>query len=283
MNISIITINFNNASGLKCTIESVIHQTSSDYEYIVIDGGSTDGSVDVIKQYESKIHYWVSEPDNGIYNAMNKGVCKANGDYCIFMNSGDCFADDRVLEDVLKIGLKTDVVTGGVVFGPDNAFYGPKSVTLKHFFTKSLAHQASFIKTTVLREIPYDESLKIVSDWKFFIDAIVINKHSYSPINRLIAVNEPAGRGTDRELSDYEHNLVLHSILPECAFEDYDILINGASDYDRFYDCVKHSHFCKLIYVLNCGLVKLLTCLQKNSWTKEYKLNPKNFNDSFRG
>jgi len=283
MKLSIITINFNNASGLKCTFESVIHQTSSDYEYIVIDGGSSDGSVDVIKQYESKIHYWVSEPDNGIYNAMNKGVSKANSDYCIFMNSGDCFADDRVLEDVLKIGLTTDVVTGGVVFGPDNTFYGPKRVTLKHFFTKSLAHQASFIKTSVLREIPYDENLKIVSDWKFFIDAIVINKHSYSPVNRLIAINEPAGRGSDKRLSEYEHNLVLHSILPECAFEDYDVLINGASDYDRFYDCIKHSRFCKLIYVLNCGLMKFFTCCQKNSWTKDYKLNPKNFNDSFRG
>lgn len=280
--ISVITINFNNAVGLKRTIESVIHQTSSDYEYIIIDGESTDGSVSVIKQYSSKIHCWVSESDSGIYNAMNKGVNKANGDYCIFMNSGDCFTDDKVLEDVLKIGLKSDVVTGGVVFGLNNTFYGPKTVTLKHFFTKSLAHQASFIKTSVLREIPYDESLKIVSDWKFFIDAIVINKHSYSPVDRLIAVNEPAGRGTDKKLSDYEHNLVLHDILPECVFEDYDVMINGASDYDRFYDCIKHSRFCKMIYVLNCALMKCLTFWQKDSWTKEYNLNPKNFDEEFK-
>ena len=139
--ISVISINYNNAAGLKRTIESVIHQTSADYEYIIIDGGSNDDSVAVIEQYASQIDYWVSEPDSGIYNAMNKGVSKANGEYCIFMNSGDSFADDNVLIDVLKIGLKTDVVTGGVVFGPNNTFYGPKNVTLKHFFTKSLAHQ----------------------------------------------------------------------------------------------------------------------------------------------
>lgn len=272
MKISIVTINYNNSEGLRRTIKSVLKQTSKDMEYIIIDGGSTDGSVDVIKKYAGRIDYWVSEKDSGIYNAMNKGVTKASGEYCIFMNSGDCFADEKVIEDVLRIGLKTDIVTGGIVFGPGNTFYGPKSVTLRHFFKKSLAHQASFIRTSVLREIPYDETLRIVSDWKFFIEAIVIHKHSYSPIDRLVGVMEPGGIGMDHERSDYEHHLVLHNILPEYAFEDYDVFLNGASDYDRFYAAVKNSRFCKLIYTLNCCLLKLLTFWQKNSWTKEYKL-----------
>lgn len=271
MKITVITINYNNVEGLKLTIESVLNQTSKEIEYIIIDGGSTDGSVDIVKKYADRIDYWISEKDNGIYNAMNKGVSKATGDYCIFMNSGDCFADEKVIEDVLKIGLKTDIVTGGIVFGPDNTYYGPKSVTLKHFFKKSLAHQASFIKTSVLREIPYDESLRIVSDWKFFIEAIVIHKHSYSPIDRLVAVMEPGGIGTNHERSDYEHNLVLHSLLPEYAFEDYEVFLNGSSDYDRFYAAVKNSRFCKLIYTLNVCLLKILTFWQKNSWIKEYK------------
>jgi len=84
MKLSIITVNLNNAAGLQKTIESVITQTFTDYEYIIIDGGSTDGSVDVIKQHADKITYWVSEPDKGIYNAMNKGILQAKGEYCLF-------------------------------------------------------------------------------------------------------------------------------------------------------------------------------------------------------
>ena len=87
MKLSIITINYNNCDGLRKTIESVIAQTTRDFEYIVIDGGSTDGSVDVIKEYADYIDYWVSEPDKGIYNAMNKGTRAAHGDFLLFLNS----------------------------------------------------------------------------------------------------------------------------------------------------------------------------------------------------
>ena len=89
--ISIITINYNNCEGLRRTIESVVNQTCRDFEYIIIDGGSTDGSVDVIKRYADNIDYWVSEPDKGIYNAMNKGIRMATGDYVQILNSGDMF------------------------------------------------------------------------------------------------------------------------------------------------------------------------------------------------
>ncbi len=89
MKLSIITINKNNAYGLRKTIQSVINQTYSNIEYIIIDGASTDGSIDVIKKFEDKIDWWASEPDTGIYNAMNKGIKIATGDYCQFLNSGD--------------------------------------------------------------------------------------------------------------------------------------------------------------------------------------------------
>ena len=88
MKYSIITVNYNNRDGLRATIESVVNQTYRDYEFIVIDGGSTDGSTDVLKEFDDKITYWVSEPDKGIYNGMNKGIAKATGDYLNFMNSG---------------------------------------------------------------------------------------------------------------------------------------------------------------------------------------------------
>ena len=99
MKFTVITINYNNVEGLRQTILSVVGQTCDDFEYVIIDGGSTDGSVGVIKEYEDKITHWVSEKDGGIYNAMNKGVKVAHGEYLIFMNSGDIFFDNKVLSD----------------------------------------------------------------------------------------------------------------------------------------------------------------------------------------
>ena len=100
MKFSIITVSYNHRDGLLQTIRSVISQTCKDYEFIVIDAGSDDGSVDVIKEYCDHITYWVSERDKGIYNGMNKGIAHANGSYVNFMNSGDVFYDDDTLEKV---------------------------------------------------------------------------------------------------------------------------------------------------------------------------------------
>ena len=100
---SVITINFNNASGLEKTIQSVINQTYKNFEYIIIDGDSTDSSKDKIKKYSSSITHFVSEKDYGIYDAQNKGIKIAKGNYLIFLNSGDCFSDSTVLERVEKI------------------------------------------------------------------------------------------------------------------------------------------------------------------------------------
>src|SRR5574344_3096999 len=94
MKYSIITINYNNKVGLERTIKSVINQTCKDYEYIIIDGTSTDGSKEVIDKYKQYLNYWVSEPDEGIYYAMNKGTLMSHGDYCNFLNSGDCYTDN---------------------------------------------------------------------------------------------------------------------------------------------------------------------------------------------
>ena len=99
MKLSIITVNFNDAEGLERTIKSVISQTFHDYEFIIIDGGSTDDSVNVIKKYESHIDYWVSEYDGGIYPGMNKGLRQAKGEYLNYMNGGDCYHSEDVLEN----------------------------------------------------------------------------------------------------------------------------------------------------------------------------------------
>ena len=113
MKYSIITVNLNNANGLKETIDSVVNQTCYDYEFLIIDGGSTDDSMSIIEQYKDQIDYWASEPDKGIFNAMNKGINVSHGDYLIFMNSGDCFKNGKVLEETLPY-LGADFVIGQI-------------------------------------------------------------------------------------------------------------------------------------------------------------------------
>ena len=142
--INIVTINLNNKDGLEKTIKSVVEQTYFDkVNYIVIDGESTDGSVDVIKQYNDKISHWVSEKDNGVYNAMNKGVDLCNGEYVLFLDSGDYFHDNKVIEDVYE-ELDTDIVYGGL-----NVHTGKRQDILNddYYLNKGLPHPSTFTKT----------------------------------------------------------------------------------------------------------------------------------------
>lgn len=166
MKLSIITVNYNDAIGLERTIRSVISQTFRDYEFIIIDGGSTDNSVDVIKKYEEHIDYWVSEHDGGIYSGMNKGLRQAKGEYLNFMNGGDCYFSSNVLEQIFSLGVETDIITGTHIGSP-HPNVGKDGVTLYNLYTGAVDHQASFIKREIALKHPYDEKYKIVSDWKF--------------------------------------------------------------------------------------------------------------------
>lgn len=103
MKVSIITVALNNAEYIEACIQSVINQGYENIEYIVIDGGSTDGTIDIIKKYEDKINVWISEPDRGIYDAMNKGIRMATGDVVGFLNADDVYYDPSVLENVAKV------------------------------------------------------------------------------------------------------------------------------------------------------------------------------------
>src|SRR5574344_778141 len=163
MSVSIITINYNNKNGLKKTIESVIEQSSSDYEFIVIDGGSSDGSVDVINQFSKNIYFWSSEPDRGVYHAMNKGVYHAYGKYCIFMNSGDVFFSSYVIEHVFAKPRNADFVCGNWCKN-GKICQSPKKISAFYLFEHAICHQAIFTKMELLKDQPYDESLKLVSD-----------------------------------------------------------------------------------------------------------------------
>lgn len=177
--ISIISISYNNALGLHKTIESVVQQSYTNYEYIVIDGGSTDNSVEIIEQYADKITYWISEPDKGIYNAMNKGLAQAKGDYVHFLNSGDLYASPNVLTQFFPEERSIALLRGVQIcdYGDRTDRWlniGNREITLYDMFINTLLHQATFIKRDLFDKYGlYDEELKIVSDWKFFFLAIL--------------------------------------------------------------------------------------------------------------
>jgi Glycosyltransferases involved in cell wall biogenesis len=221
--LSVITINFNNREGLRKTINSVVNQSFSDFEYIIIDGGSTDGSVDVIKEYADKIDYWISEPDTGIYNAMNKGILKATGEYCNFMNSGDCFCHDSVLETISSY-FHEDIINGKHWAGNQNHLLGhfSSSITMLDFVRSSISHQASFIRRALFENNLYDESLKIVSDWKFFIDVIIFKNCSFKNLDIVVAHFDDSGiSNTNLDMNTLEREKVLRQFLPERIYIDY--------------------------------------------------------------
>jgi len=172
--LSIITINLNNSTGLRKTIESVASQTFTDYEYIIIDGGSTDGSVEIIKEFADKITYWVSEPDKGIYNAMNKGIMIAEGIYLLFLNSGDTLISDPNILNTCQGKLTDDIVAFDCILERDHKILGKRTQierpTLFYVYKYGLKHQSTLIKRSLFDKIGmYNENYKVASDYEFWI------------------------------------------------------------------------------------------------------------------
>ena len=245
MKYSIITVNFNNKEGLRKTIVSVIHQTFRDFEFIIIDGGSTDGSVDVLKEYDSHIDFWVSEPDGGIYQGMNKGIRKATGEYLNFMNSGDCFYADDILEKVSNYHSNSDFIVGKDFHYNSKTNQGhtsiqPPRTTMIHFFVATLDHQSSFIKRELFEDSLYDESHRLVSDWIFFTEKIVKEQKDVQFIPDIICRREEGGlseqqwKNNRKEIKQY-----LHEFLPYGVYKDYKTLakLDKVSLYRLFSIC----------------------------------------------
>lgn len=191
--LSIITVNLNNLEGLKRTMNSVFNQTWQEYEYIIIDGGSTDGSKELIEQDKEKISYWVSESDKGIYNAMNKGILEANGDYLLFLNSGDHFYKPDSLENFCTIQNPDDVICFDCLNSKENKDFvktGPDEIRFSFFIKDSLNHQATFIKRDLFSKYGlYSEELEISSDWKFFLDVLCKFNCSYKKVPKTLSVH----------------------------------------------------------------------------------------------
>ncbi|MDY6207018.1 MAG: glycosyltransferase family 2 protein [Prevotella sp.] len=227
--ISIITVNLNNKIGLEETIKSVITQRNfRDCEFIIVDGGSSDGSIDVIQKYKSKISYWISEPDNGIYCGMNKGVKEAKGDLCIFLNSGDCFYCSNVIESILKLKYYDVDFIAGNYYIDQQLKYSPKKISGRFMFETSLCHQAVFIRTSLLKDTPYREDYKIVSDWIMMYESLILSNAKYLYTNLVICTYDSQGYSSKNWfLLAQERERYLMSRLPSRIYEDYVIMIQS--------------------------------------------------------
>ncbi|MBO6183461.1 MAG: glycosyltransferase [Chryseobacterium sp.] len=203
--LSIITINYNNATGLEKTLKSLINQNSKDFEYIIVDGNSTDESKRIIDTNKNHIDKWISEKDSGVYNAMNKGIEMANGDYLLFLNSGDMLANSHVLNKILPLlENNSDIIYGNLIYSlnevPQTLFTPSKKINLSYFLNSFLPHPSSFIKKSLFQRIGfYNEKFKIISDWEFFLRAIVVNKASYLHIDEVISDFDNSGISSNSE------------------------------------------------------------------------------------
>lgn len=214
MKVSIITINYNNAKGLKKTLDSIVSQNQADFEYIVIDGNSTDGSQNIIEEYSKQISYWISEPDSGIYNAMNKGIRQATGEYVLFINSGDIIRTETNLSSIISQITGEDIIFFDLeVCDISNNRYVkiyPDRLDFKYFAEDSLPHMASFIKKDLLVKYGYySEKIKISSDWAFFMDAICLLNCTYKHIHECFSTFYLDGLSSDernRQILTWERN-----------------------------------------------------------------------------
>lgn len=188
MKLSIITVCYNNLDGLKRTYHSIIEQTSrNDFEWIVIDGASTDGTQKWLREHDNEIDIWISEPDTGIFNAMNKGIHISSGDYLLFMNAGDPLNGQNIIEECLPLLDGTDLIYGEQrTFDPVKNklgyFTAPSPFRPVDFIYKTLPHQATFIRAELHKKDSYREDVGIMGDFIFFAEQVILHNASQKKI-----------------------------------------------------------------------------------------------------
>lgn len=219
MKISVITINYNNIEGLKTTIQSVSGQKDVHLEYIIVDGNSTDGAQDYLKTVydQGVISKLVSEPDKGLYDAMNKGLELATGDYILFMNSGDCFFDDYVLSNIeFSLEDKYDVIYGKALYGYNDG-YVLRSPQPLSTISKELpfCHQASLVRTSLAKCLKFDLNLRFIADYNMFY-SIWRQGGSFKEINDIIAIYDATGMSANKKNARtiYEEGCYVHNTRP---------------------------------------------------------------------
>lgn len=226
--ISIITINRNNNKGLRTTIESVVNQIFKDFEYIIIDGNSSDDSIGVIKEYESRINYWISESDKGIYDAMNKGIIKATGDYLYFLNSGDIFPAKNVLSEIFNSNVNSKVIIGNVLF---NYKTGEKltknhNITIDYMALYGVNHQSVFFHKDIFDKYKgYNCRYKIAADFEIILKALIDEEFKYQYFDLTICKFDTTGlssQTTNHAVIHKEKMLIRESIYPSFVWKSFE-------------------------------------------------------------
>jgi len=216
--LSIITVNLNDRPGLAKTLESVRGQTFHDYEHLVIDGGSTDGSAELLGQWAPRLAYACSEPDRGIFHAMNKGWAVSKGMYLLFLNAGDTLAEAHTLQTLFATGPTADIVYGNALAvkeGVETPLNYPNPLTLPFLFVSSIGHQSALIRRDVQLVHPYDETLRMVADWKFFLQCFLEDRR-FVFVPQVISRFDATGissRPDYHALQRAERQVVLRSLL----------------------------------------------------------------------
>lgn len=281
MKLSIVTINRNNVVGLERTIRSVVAQLFKEFEYIIIDGASTDGSVEVIKKYESQIEHlkWVSEPDSGIYNAMNKGLSMATSEYVQVLNSGDCLAaadvTSRMLSALEKAAYPSILYGDMVKCFPngrrmkDKCFAG-QEITMLGMVTGTLNHNPVYIRRDLFEKYGYyDESLKIVADWKWYLRAIVLGGERPVYTDMVVTLFDMTGISeTNKDLDKTERKRVLEQMFPKAILADYE---QYAFPIEQVRRLQRHAWAYKLMWLLERCLFKLEKAQRKKSKISKYE------------
>ena len=286
MKLSIITINFNNSEGLERTLNSLLEQSYQGFEHIIVDGGSTDGSVDIIKRYVQKAEsqetraksvVWTSEKDKGIYNAMNKGIRKATGDYIQILNSGDILAAPDVTERMMAVmndemnrlrlneplslnDGKIDILYGNMIkkdytTGKVLGKSGEVEYSLRQYYSGTMNHDCCYIRRDLFETYGlYDEHLKIVSDWKWFLQVIGLGHVKPVYVDIDITIFDASGISeSNLDLRNRERKSVLEEVLPPAVLADYDKYAFPMEQYNR----LKKYHLWGLVYFIERVLFKL--------------------------
>lgn len=199
--LSIVTVVYNDVGNIAKTIDSVLRLKTGEIEYLVIDGLSNDGTVDIIKSYQSEIDYFISEKDNGIYDAMNKALKQATGDSIIFMNSGDIFSPDLNLQTLMQDHeMADDIIIGFSIqeFKGDR-YLRPDRSNLKHL-VEYPAHQAIFVPKRCYKQVDFNSELKIAADYYWIKE--VLRRADHTIIENVIAIFNLGGKSTSRKFSD---------------------------------------------------------------------------------
>lgn len=222
--LSIITICYNVKDEIERTCQSIVNQTNQNFEWIVVDGGSTDGTLDILNKYKDRMNIFISEPDTGIYNAMNKGITRATGEFLNFMNGGDCFASTFVIDDFLKQDTNNvDVLYGNrnFIVSNGNSWMNtfPEELSKLYFYNHCINHQSSFIRRSLFDKYGlYNEQYKIISDWEKWI-VFIINGCVFKHWNYVVANFYDGGVGSTlspRHLSERKEIVQKYFTEYEC-------------------------------------------------------------------